>query len=217
VDGDRVAIDVDVGRGATAFLSTQASTKVYRSPHGTSADLNCRVAAGGLAIVAPDPVVCFAGAGYRQHQRFDVADDGALVAIDCIVSGRRAAGERWAFVDYRSRLEVTVGERLIVHDSMALRAADGELARRLGRFNALAVIVIAGTALRTEARRLIAESSRQAVARRADQIMTVMPIGDDGCIVRIAGVSSEHVGCKMRETVQFIPQRLGDDPWARKW
>src|SRR4029078_10544110 len=36
VDGDHIVMDVDVGRGATAFISTQASTKIYRSPAGTS-------------------------------------------------------------------------------------------------------------------------------------------------------------------------------------
>ncbi|HEY2366660.1 MAG TPA: urease accessory protein UreD, partial [Polyangiaceae bacterium] len=31
VDGDAIALDVKVGPGASALLSTQASTKVYRS------------------------------------------------------------------------------------------------------------------------------------------------------------------------------------------
>src|SRR6266508_3728405 len=66
VDGDRIAIDVDVTSGATAFVSTQASTKVYRSPNGTTATLHGRVGPGALLVMAPDPVVCFADARYRQ-------------------------------------------------------------------------------------------------------------------------------------------------------
>src|SRR5258706_16480554 len=47
VDGDRLVMDIDVGAGAAAFVSTQASTKVYRSAQGTSAALHARVGPGG--------------------------------------------------------------------------------------------------------------------------------------------------------------------------
>src|SRR5262249_62166635 len=60
VDGDSVRLSVDVGPGAAALLSTQASTKVYRSTLGTEAQLNAVVDEDGLLVVAPDPVVGFA-------------------------------------------------------------------------------------------------------------------------------------------------------------
>ena len=66
VDGDAVAIDVNVAAGATAFVSTQASTKVYRSFRGARTATVARIGAGGLLVLAPDPVVCDAGARYRQ-------------------------------------------------------------------------------------------------------------------------------------------------------
>jgi urease accessory protein len=67
VDGDRLVVDADVGLGASVFLSTQASTKVYRSPGGTSTELHARVAGGALLVVAPDPVVCFAESGISRR------------------------------------------------------------------------------------------------------------------------------------------------------
>jgi urease accessory protein len=220
VDGDCVRIDLAVEAGAAAFVSTQASTKVYRSPRGTRAELHARVGADGLLIAAPDPVVCFAGARYRQIQRFDVAEAGALVVVDCVLSGRRAAGERWAFAEYHSTTEVTLGGRLLVLDALALHAADGDLARRLGRFDALAIAVIAGRALRAEAERLAAAWAAHPVGRRADEIMTASALGEHGehgCVLRVAGRSAEQVGRTLREALQFVPARLGDDPWMRKW
>ncbi len=217
VDGDRVIIDVEVEAGAAAFVSTQASTKVYRSPRGTSTELRARVGPDGLLIVAPDPVSCFAGARYRQVQRFQVADSGALVLVDCVLSGRCAAGERWAFSEYRSLIEISLGDRLLVHDGLALRASDGDLARRLGRFDVLAVAMVVGRALRDEAATLRAAASRYPVARYADQIIMASPLGEDGCILRVAGTSGEQVGRTLRDLLGFIPQRLGDDPWRRKW
>jgi urease accessory protein len=217
VDGDRIDVSIDVGAGAAAFVSSQATTKVYRSPRGTSSEVCGRVAPGGLLIVAPDPIVCFSGARYRQVQRFHVADGGALVVVDALVSGRCAAGERWAFCEYRNLVEVTSAERLVLHEAVALRVADGPLAPRLGRFDVLALAVLVGRPLRGEAERLIAASAAQPLTRRADQLMMAAPLGEDGCILRIAGTSVENVGRTLRDLLQFVPQRLGDDPWRRKW
>jgi len=217
VDGDRIAMDIDVGRGAAAFISTQASTKIYRSPGGTSAEMHARIAADGLLVVAPDPVVCFSGARYRQTQTFELADRAALVLLDWVSSGRHAAGERWAFDEYHGQITVRLDGRLVVHDALALRAADGNLRERLGRFNVLAVAVLAGTTLAAAASPLVASASASPVLKRPDQLVAATALGDRGCVVRFAGTSVERVGRTIRKFLGFIPALLGDDPWIRKW
>jgi urease accessory protein len=217
VDGDRVEIDVEVAEGAAAFVSTQAATKVYRSPAGTSFALRARVDAGGLLALVPDPVVCFAGARYHQYQQFAVHEAAGLVVVDWMVSGRCASGERWAFSDYRSLIEVTVGGRLVAHDSMALRAADGDLASRLGRFDVLAAVVIAGSTLQAAASHVLDMHAGHAVERRASQLVAASPLAHGGCLVRVAGTSVERVGRTLRALLEFLPARLNDDPWRRKW
>jgi urease accessory protein len=217
VDGDHIAMDIDVGRGAAAFISTQASTKIYRSPHGTSAEMRARVAADGLLVVAPDPVVCFSGARYRQTQTFELADRGALVLLDWVSSGRHVAGERWAFDEYHNQITVRVDGRLLVHDALALRAADGNLRERLGRFNVLAVAVLAGASLAAAASALVSIAAAWPVLKRSDQLVAATVLGDCGCVVRFAGTSVERVGRTIREFLGFLPALLGDDPWTRKW
>jgi urease accessory protein len=217
VDGDHIAMDIDVGRGAAAFISTQASTKIYRSPHGTSAEMRARVAADGLLVVAPDPVVCFSGARYRQTQTFELADRGALVLLDWVSSGRHVAGERWAFDEYHNQITVRVDGRLLVHDALALRAADGNLRERLGRFNVLAVAVLAGAPLAAAASALVSIAAAWPVLKRSDQLVAATVLGDCGCVVRFAGTSVERVGRTIREFLGFLPALLGDDPWTRKW
>jgi urease accessory protein len=217
VDGDRIAMDIDVGRGAAAFISTQASTKIYRSPGGTGADVHARVAADGLLVIAPDPVVCFSGARYRQTQTFELEDRAALVLLDWMSSGRHAAGERWAFDEYHGQISVRLEGRLLIHDALALRAADGNLRARLGRFNVLALAVLAGTPLAAAASSLVAAASASPVTRKADQLVAATPVGDCGCVVRIAGTSVERVGRTIRQLLGFLPALLGDDPWSRKW
>jgi urease accessory protein len=217
VDGDRLDIEVEVAEGAAAFISTQAATKVYRSPGGTSFALRARVDAGGLLVLVPDPLVCFAGARYRQHQQFVLDDAADLVAVDWMMSGRCASGERWAFLEYHTAIDVTVGGRLVVYDATALRAADGDLAGRLGRFDVLAVAVIAGPTLQAAAARILETCAGQPLMRRADELMAASPLATGGCLVRVAGTSVERVGRTLRALLDFLPARLNDDPWRRKW
>jgi urease accessory protein len=217
VGGDATVLDVEVGPGAAAFLSTQASTKVYRSTRGAAAEVRARVGGGGLFVTVPDPVVPFAASRYRQVQRIELAGDAGLVLVDWMSSGRRASGERWAFDEYDAALSVRVDSAPVLYDRLALRAADGCLKRRLGRFDVLAAVVIVGAALRDEASAIIAAAEARPFQSRPDHLVAAARLEGGGCIARVAGASSESVGGTVRRLLAFVPALLGDDPWARKW
>ena len=151
VGGDAIRLAVDVARGAAAFISTQSSTKAYRSTLGSSTSLDALVGDGGLLVISPDPVVCFAGSSYRQSQHVDLSGTGALVLVDWLSSGRYAAGERWAFDRYSSRTTVRVDGRLVFYDGLSLDSTDGDLVDRMGRFDVLATVLIVGTPVSTAA------------------------------------------------------------------
>ncbi len=106
VDGDRIDVDVDVGRGAFALVGTQASTKVYRSPRGCSQHLAARLAEGAFLALVPDPVVCFAGARYEQRTDVALALGASVLVLDGYTCGRSARGERWAFSRYAARTTI---------------------------------------------------------------------------------------------------------------
>jgi urease accessory protein len=217
VNGDRIVLDVDVGPGAAALLSTQASTKVYRSPQGTSTELHARVSTDGLLAVIPDPVVCFAAARYRQLQSFELSPGGGLVLVDWMSSGRHASGERWEFHEYVAQLRARVGGELVLHDALALRRDQGDLRERLERFDALALMLILGTRMRDRAAELAARVAAIPVLRRPGQIVAAATVGECGCLVRLAGASAELTARTIRDYLGFLPALLGEDPWARKW
>ncbi len=139
------------------------------------------------------------------------------MVLDWVSSGRHAAGERWAFDEYHGQLTVRLDGRLLVHDTLALRAADGNLRARLGQFNVLAVAVLAGTTLSAAAVSLVANASASPATKKAEQLVAATPLRDCGCVVRFAGTSVERVGRTIREFLAFLPALLGDDPWTRKW
>jgi urease accessory protein len=217
VDGDAISLHVSVGPGAAAFVSTQASTKVYRSVRGSDVEMCADVGRAGLLVVVPDPVVCFAASSYRQTQCVNLADGARLVLVDWISSGRRAAGERWVFDEYVSRTIVRSNGRLVLHDATALRSADGDLATRMGRFDVLALLLIVGEAMRSEWTALVSRIDCAPIVRGADQLVAAAPLGETGCAVRVAGRSVEQVGRCLRLMLGFVPALLADDPWSRKW
>src|SRR5438874_13801249 len=61
VDGDRVRLRISVAEGASAFVSTQGPTRIYRSPRGCESETAIEVAPGGVLVLTPDPTACFEG------------------------------------------------------------------------------------------------------------------------------------------------------------
>jgi urease accessory protein len=217
VGGDDLRLTVRVGRGATAFLSSQASTKVYRSRACSSLRLEADVEAGGQLIVWPDPVVCFAGSIYRQEQRINLAADAGLILVDTLSSGRRGSGERWQFLEYSSRFTICYDGRQILLDALHLSPSEGDLAARMGRFDVLSTVAIAGARWHAAAAHVMAAVAGSSVERRADLLMAAAPVRDAGCLLRVAGRSVEQVSAALRGCLSCVTSLLTDDPWARKW
>ena len=216
VGGDAFHLDVDVREGAMAYLATQAATKVYRSPVATRVELDAAVGRDAVLVVAPDPVVCFAGSSYRQDQRFALHERGSLVFVDWMSSGRHASGERWQFDRYDSRVVIRQGERDVVRDALLLTPEHGHLVKRLGRFNVLLVAVVMGQAFERAASEIVAHVDALALEPRNNLIVGASRV-TGGCVLRMAGVSVEEVGARLRALLACVPSLLGDDPWARKW
>jgi urease accessory protein len=81
----------------------------------------------------------------------------------------------------------------------------------------LALIVIAGDAPQEDAAAIVASINQQSIVRRSELLIAAAPLGESGCVVRIAGRSVEQVGRQLRQLLGFVPALLGDDPWSRKW
>ncbi len=215
--GDAIDLDVTAGAGASALLSTQASTKVYRSAAEARQHLHARVEDDGLLVLLPDPVTPFAHARYAQEQRIEITAGANLVAVDWMTAGRMSAGERWQFTSYASRTWLRREGRVILHDATCLTPEDGDVAARLGRFNCLAWAVAIGPALRSAAVRLAGSLAGAPVPKGADLLFSAAPLEDDGVLLRVAGLSAQRVGAVLRQHLNFLPSMLGDDPWAARW
>ncbi|HEX5748127.1 MAG TPA: urease accessory protein UreD [Archangium sp.] len=216
VDGDHLTVDLDVAEGAAALVSSQGSTRVYRSPRGCRSELSARVAPGALLAWVPDPTMCFAGARYTQRQDIQLAPGASLILMELLTAGRSAAGERWAFTHYTSSLRVHREGRALIDERWLLDPAHGVLPERLGRFDALGTVVLVGPALDSAREALAAHVGPLPVTPRSGLVCSASPLGSDALVLRVAATSAEALLRTAREWLSFLPSLLGDDPWTRR-
>jgi urease accessory protein len=208
-----------VGAGACCFLTTQASTKIYRNPkrRPCSHDMRAHLGDKALLVLVPDPVQAFADSSYLQSQEFHLHSGAGLILVDWFCSGRAARGERWSFDRLQSRNDVFIDGRQCLLDSMVLDAAHGPLAgaHRLGRFNCVALISVMGAVLRNDAQSLLAGIADKLVSKHSPLIYSGSAIRG-GVLVRVAGERPEEVARYVYQALGFVSPLLHDDPWIRK-
>ena len=135
--GDRLALDVDVGAGARAQLTTPGATKWYRAAgRDATQDVRMRIARDGVLEWLPQGNIAFDGACARS--RLDVRlDAGAsFIGWDACCLGRIASGERFTRGEWRQRFEISRGDALIWSERAVLAADSALLASPLGLYGA---------------------------------------------------------------------------------
>lgn len=217
--GDDLHLGVSVGAESMAFLTTQASTKVYRSEKPCRSALTANVADDALLVSWPEPTVCFEGSDFSQEQRFSLAPTASLVMVDALCAGRVKNGERWAFRRYASRVRVERGGQPYLDDRLLLDPRHGSFKARLGDADILVLLVLCGPRVTQHAKELVGEIG----ARPLGEWIAASPLPPgaddvaDGAVVRIAARSLEVAWAMLRERLAFLGEIIGDDPWSRKW
>ena len=119
--GDRLRVDVQVGRAAHAVLTTPSATKVYRAD-GPPAEQDVRlfVEEDGALEWVPDHTIPFAGSAFRQRIHARLGAGARLIVLDAFAAGRVARGERWRFRHLESALSVVDEQGFILHDRFVL-------------------------------------------------------------------------------------------------
>ncbi len=218
LDGDAIELTINAGRETKCLLTTQASTKIYRSNgQGSSQHLTVHAADNALLASLPDPLVCFAASRFRQHQQFNLAPSASLLMLDWFTSGRAARSERWHMHHYSSHTEITVAGKCIFRDSLELHPSDGKIdaQMRMGPIDCFATAVIVGPVFAGPAKRLVQLLQTQPIAPNNPLLVGASQL-PAAVVLRIAGKSAEAVSAWLKENLAFVTPLLGLDPWLRK-
>ena len=128
--GDHLTVDIEVGAGAHACLTTPCATRVYRSagPPATQT-VHARLAPGAVCEWVPEHTIPSPGAILEQDLVFDVGEGATLVAVDAWAAGRVARGEAWTFTRLSSALRIGDAAGPLLHDRFVLEGGRDWAAR----------------------------------------------------------------------------------------
>ncbi|WP_438011106.1 urease accessory protein UreD [Sorangium sp. So ce321] len=127
--GDVLRVAVEAGRGATATVTSQAAEKIYPSLGAPSRlSLGLRVEEGAALEWLPQETILFDNARFERRVELDVAPGGSLLALDIVVFGRLARGERFSAGALHDVWRVRRGGRLTWADALSL---SGDIAAQI--------------------------------------------------------------------------------------
>ncbi len=125
VGGDRLSLDVVVGAGAHALLTTPAATKIYRTAGPVASQTQrLTVATGGTLEWLPQEVILHDGASAVLTTHVSLAAGARFVGIDTLCFGLPARQETFAVGRCQQRYEIWRGDRPVVIERGRFNADD---------------------------------------------------------------------------------------------
>lgn len=209
VDGDAIDVELVVEEGATLVVFTQSTTKAFRGRSRQAIRADVR----GTLVLLPDPVACFATARYEQRIDIALHGEGSAVVLDGFTSGRAAFGERWAFSSLAMTTTIRAGDRVLVRDPLHLDEADGPIAPRLDRFEAMATVMAVGPRVRP----LIASILEPRPIATAELVAAPSRLAScEGAVARIAATSPSGALLEARARLRNLPDIGVVDPFESR-
>lgn len=212
--GDRIRVAVEIGDGARATVTTQAAEKVYRplpTDEPASIRVNFHVGAGSWGEWLAQETILFANARVRRLFEAEVAPAGRLLAVESLVFGRIAMGERFDRGLLHDAWRIRRDQRLVWADGIHL---DGNVAQTcaapfgFGTGVASATVVyVAADANQyiDDVRRVLGEHRGIGTATAFDGLLVVRLIAADAASLRAAVIA---VVSGIRSWAAGLPPRL---------
>jgi urease accessory protein len=107
VGGDRLDIEIEVGSGAHALVTTPGATRFYRSAGDTATQsLVLRASAGSRFEWLPLETIAFNGCLAENRARFELAPGAELIGWDVTALGLPASNQPFATGRFAQRIEM---------------------------------------------------------------------------------------------------------------
>jgi urease accessory protein len=114
--GDALELEIRVGAGAQAQVTTTGGTRIYRPKPGAlpaTQTTEISVAENALLEYVPDPLIPFAGARFAQRTTIHLASGAGLFWWEIVAPGREACGEVFAYESIEWATDLSVSGRLV--------------------------------------------------------------------------------------------------------
>ena len=219
--GDRLALDIEVGPGAQAQLTTTSATRLYRCrpqvPDALQASV-IRVREGALLEYLPDPLIPFADSRYQQRTRIDLEAGAGLFWWEMVAPGRVARGESFAYQHLFLGLHIAAQGRSIAIENLRLEPQCRALSSlaRLGLYDHFGSFYICRVGLDAACwSRLETELGElaQELSRPGDLLWGVSSLVAHGLVVRVLSRRGRNIPPGLLAFWRVAKQALyGEEP-----
>jgi urease accessory protein len=129
--GDRLEWELNAAPGNDVTVTTQANEKVYKAAGDTTARLTTRITAAADSRVSwlPQETILFDRASLTRDLDVDLADNTEFLAVEAMILGRTAMGERAEQGLFRDRWRIRRNGRLIHAEEVRMAGEIGALMR----------------------------------------------------------------------------------------
>lgn len=224
LQGDRMALEIEVGKDAVAHVTTQSATKVHMMNANYASQLqDIVVEEGGYLEYMPDPLIPHRTSRFLSHTRVSIAETGTLLYAEVVLPGRKYhhEDELFGFDLYSSTIEATRREnnvRLFVEKFIIdPRAVDLSQTGIMNGYEVFGNVILLTTKENTLR---VQEAADANVDRDARLAWGASLLPDDcGLVFKVLGMTSEAVRGKIREFWQIARKTITgrDLPEAFLW
>lgn len=206
--GDVMNVDIVAEAGSRFTVTTQACERVYKSSGGTArVASDVAIQSGAELNWLPQETIFFEGGALARSLNVDMATDSRFLAVEAMMLGRTAMGERITTGDFRDRWRVRRDGKLVFADEARLT---GDIAKviadpaTLGGRTCFATVLMVAPDV---AARL--ESARAALDNAADDVLAGATTFDGMLIARLTGHRQQSLRAAMVELITVLRDGAG--------
>ncbi|MBG9733078.1 urease accessory protein UreD [Paenibacillus alvei] len=124
LDGDRYLMQISLEEGARITLTTQAATKIYKTPKKPAyQEVEIRLKKGSYLEYITDPIIGYEHARYKQKTVIWMEKGANLLYSEIVTSGWSPDGRQFSYDLLQFMNEIYLDGVLAVHDHIKLNPA----------------------------------------------------------------------------------------------
>jgi len=121
IDGDFYKISIALEKDAEGLLTTQSSTKVYKTRTKPAIqEMDIHLKKGSLLEYLPDPVIAYQHACFKQNLIVHMEQGASLVCCDIFTPGWAPDGTLFRYDLIQTKMEVYLEQQLVLFDHIKL-------------------------------------------------------------------------------------------------
>ena len=121
IAGDIYVKQIQLEQEAEVLLTTQSSTKIYKSPESPVIQrIEFDLKKGSVLEYLPDPVIAYPSARYKQSMTVRMESGASFVCTDIFTPGWAPDGSWFRYDLIQSRMKVYMVEKLVLFDHVRL-------------------------------------------------------------------------------------------------